>query len=67
MKMGSEQGIERIQPKGEVYKCPVCNYTDGFHVSFNMEAGSNLAEIVLICPSCHRRFNIGWKVQLEQE
>ena len=64
MKMGSSKGIDAIQPDGEIYICPVCNYTDGFHVAFNMNTGTERGEIVLICPACHNRFTLGWKIQL---
>ena len=64
MKMGSPEGIDTISPEGEIYTCPVCKYTDGFHVSFNMTTGTNEGEIVLICPACHRRFTLGWNVKL---
>ena len=62
-KMGSKTGVEAIRPEGEIYTCPACGYTDGFHVSFNL-ANGNDAEIVLICPSCHARFTLGWNIQL---
>ena len=34
MEMGAEKEIERLEPKGEIYRCPSCGYEDGFHVSF---------------------------------
>ena len=36
MAMGSKKEIERIEPQGELYRCPSCDYSDGFHVSFKM-------------------------------
>ena len=62
MEMGSKKEIERIEPQGELYRCPSCDYSDGFHVSFRMGKTDRKAEVVLICPSCHSRFRIGWKV-----
>jgi hypothetical protein len=67
MEMGSQHSIEKIKPQGEIYTCPSCKYTDGFHVSFKVSEGiSKNAEIILICPNCHQRFNIGWNVIIEQ-
>ena len=54
--------IHPIAPEGEVSTCPVCGYTDGFHVSFLLPAGKTEGDIRLICPNCHERFDIGWKV-----
>jgi hypothetical protein len=64
MVMGSKEGMQYIRPEGEIYACPVCRYTDGFHVSFNINKETDSGEIVLICPSCHHRFNLGWNVRL---
>jgi len=66
MEMGSQYPIEEIKPQGEIYACPSCNYTDGFHVSFKMsEDIPKKAAIFLICPNCHHRFHIGWNVSIE--
>ena len=64
MEMGSRKEIERIEPPEELYRCPSCDYSDGFHVSFKMGKTDRKAEVVLICPSCHSRFRIGWKVSM---
>ena len=64
MKMGAKKEIERIEVKEEVYQCPSCNYSDGFHVSFKAESRGKKAEVYLICPGCHSRFRIGWTVNL---
>ena len=40
--------------------CPACGYTRGFHVSFQSEQRGN--RIVLICPSCVARYDVGWLV-----
>ncbi len=62
--MGTSDEIKTIQPEGEIYTCPICNYTDGFHIAFKMKV-KKTAEIILICPSCHRRFLINLKVNLD--
>ena len=35
MKMGSVDQAGTMEPKGEIYTCPACGYTDGFHVAFD--------------------------------
>jgi hypothetical protein len=64
MTMGTDKNIETISPEGEIYTCPACRYTDGFHVSFKMIPDTDKAEIYLICPNCHSRFRLGWRVSL---
>lgn len=54
--------IKDLEIKGTVDTCPVCGYTDGFHVSFKVENGKT--RIILICPDCHSRFNPDWKIDL---
>jgi uncharacterized C2H2 Zn-finger protein len=64
MEMGSKKEIERIEPQEELYRCPSCDYSDGFHVSFKMGKTDRKAEVYLICPNCHSRFRMGWKVSM---
>ncbi len=64
MEMGSRDKVQNIKPEGEIYTCPSCGYTDGFHVSFKTVGNSRKAEIYLICPNCHSRFRLGWQVDL---
>ncbi len=66
MEMGTQEKIEQLRPAGELYTCPECKYTDGFHVSFQQAAVPGPWKIMLICPQCHRRFRIGWKVDIEE-
>lgn len=40
--------------------CPACGYSKGFHVSFQSEPSGN--RIILICPSCAARYDVGWLV-----
>ena len=65
MEMGSKENIETITREGEVYMCPDCGYTDGFHVSFDMKKGPDKGEVVLICPACHARYRVGWSVKMD--
>ncbi|RMD59159.1 MAG: hypothetical protein D6828_01925 [Nitrospirae bacterium] len=62
--MSSKEVVKRLTVENELSTCPECGYTDGFHVSFNMVEHKR-AEVVLICPSCHKRFRIGWEVVLK--
>lgn len=41
-------------------KCPECGYTKGFHVSFRAEEETH--RLLLICPSCGARYDVGWLV-----
>lgn len=64
MEMGARNTVGTIKPEGEIYTCPTCSYTDGFHVSFNVAKTDCKAEVFLICPNCHSRFKLGWHVDL---
>lgn len=67
MEMGSRDKVENIMPEGEIYTCPTCGYTDGFHVAFKAEDQGRKALIYLICPNCHSRFRIGWQADLSSD
>ncbi len=58
--------MKNIKPQGSVSVCPACGYKDGFHVSFEFENDSGGGEIVLICPSCHQRFGLGWDISVRK-
>ena len=58
--------MKQIKPEGSIYACPACGYEDGFHVSFNFKNDSGKGEIILICPACHQRFEIGWPVSVKE-
>jgi hypothetical protein len=54
--------IERIDVEQELRACPACDYERGFHASFIREKapGDDKAlRVVLICPSCGARYDIG--------
>lgn len=55
----------KIKTRGSLSECPVCGYKDGFHVSFSGSEKSLKCKVILICPSCHKRFDIGWDIHLE--
>lgn len=56
--------ITSIKAEGDIRKCPTCGYNDGFHVSFQIDGSSKEGDIILICPNCHQRFQMGWKVHI---
>ena len=55
-----EKNAQKLKLEGTVDTCPVCGYTDGWHVSFKVEG--DLKRIILICPQCHSRFDPEWKI-----
>ncbi len=64
MSTHNERPIRRIDPKEKISCCPECKYKDGFHVSLYNPDKAKLSEVILICPSCHSHFGLGWKVDL---
>ncbi len=62
MEMGAEKEVIAKKVEGEFYQCEACGYTDGFHTSLKREAEQ--AEIYLICPQCHQRYRVGWKIKI---
>jgi RNA polymerase subunit RPABC4/transcription elongation factor Spt4 len=52
--------VHKLVLEGTLDTCPVCGYTDGFHVSFNVARGER--QIILICPQCHNRFDPDWTI-----
>ena len=56
--------ITSIKPEGDIRKCTMCGYNDGFHVSFQIEGSSKEGVVILICPNCHQRFQMGWKFRI---
>ena len=49
--------ITDVEVKEEFRVCPACDYERGFHVSFRPEDAK--LRLVLICPSCGARYDIG--------
>ena len=44
--------------------CPNCGYEDGFHSAFEKMADQSDVSWRLICPSCHRIYDIGLTVSI---
>ena len=51
--------IRAIDVKEEFRVCPNCDYQRGFHSSFISEGDGKQLRLVLICPSCGSRYEIG--------
>jgi transcription elongation factor Elf1 len=63
--------ITSIKVNEEFHTCPSCGYDLGFHTSFiSMNASKdtpvkstrNVLRVILICPECGARFDVGWRV-----
>jgi hypothetical protein len=54
--------IRERPPGKEFRKCDNCNYDRGFHSSFLKSDGKY--KVILICPECSTRYDIGWKIDL---
>ncbi|MEB2309830.1 MAG: hypothetical protein OZ917_11080 [Candidatus Brocadiaceae bacterium] len=50
-----------IKIEQELHTCPNCGYKDGFHMSF-VRVTKETCRIILICPSCHARYDPDWTV-----
>ena len=61
----SEKVSEEIKEveAGEKFRvCASCGYERGFHVSFLRDGEEQ--RIVLICPNCGARYDVGWRAKL---
>jgi|WetSurMetagenome_2_1015567.scaffolds.fasta_scaffold09095_5 hypothetical protein len=66
--------IIRLPVKNELHTCPGCGYDRGFHTSLvSAHTGKNtpvrttrdVYRVILICPECGARYDVGWQVTLE--
>lgn len=55
-----EHDVKKITMKDEFRVCPECGYRDGFHSMFRKQGET--IRWLLICPSCHKLFDIGLTV-----
>jgi hypothetical protein len=67
MKAPEYRGGYGLNTDGEVSTCPLCGYQDGFHVSFDVRDNKERATVILICPNCHGRFQLGWTVNVSEQ
>jgi transposase-like protein len=52
-----EHEVNKIEMQNEFRVCPSCGYEDGFHTMFRRD--DNETRWLLICPSCHKIFDVG--------
>jgi hypothetical protein len=57
-----EEEIRRAEAGEEFRVCAACGYERGFHVSF-LRDGADY-KIVLICPNCGARYDVGWRAEV---
>jgi transcription elongation factor Elf1 len=60
--MKASENIKRIELSDEFRICPSCGYELGFHNSFLKK--DSFYQVILICPSCGARYDVGLKVDL---
>lgn len=77
--MGISNEIRQIKPGEELHRCPACGYEYGFHTSFlsinvgadgkvsPVKSTKDLYRVILICPECGTRFDVGWRVSFCEE
>ena len=51
--------ITAVEVKTEFRICQECDYGRGFHVSFVTPNDSDTLQLILICPNCGARYDIG--------
>lgn len=51
--------VEAVRMEGEFRVCPACGYERGFHVSLVAPADASRVVLVLICPNCGARYDVG--------
>jgi len=71
--MPQPKEIRILAVENELHTCPDCGNPLGFHTSF-IRAGTGknspvrttreVFRVILICPECGARFDVGWRVPL---
>jgi hypothetical protein len=67
--------IVSLPVETEFHTCPACGYMLGFHTSF-VKAGAgrdtpvrstrDAWRVILICPECGARYDVGWRVSFAE-
>ncbi len=77
--MGISEEIKSIKPGEELHVCLSCGYEYGFHISYvsinatkegkdsPVKSTGNLYRVILICPECGARFDVGWRISFCDE
>jgi hypothetical protein len=67
--------ITTLSVEDELHSCPACGYALGFHTSFlkvnpnkerPIKSTRDVYRVILICPECGARYDIGWRVSLSE-
>jgi hypothetical protein len=63
--------ITFLTVEDELHICPSCGYDHGFHTSFlnsntvnHIKSTREVFRVILICPECGARYDVGWRVSL---
>ena len=57
--MGQKEDIEVLEIEGDFVICPECGYDGGFHSIFPDYKKNAESKWILMCPSCHAKYDIG--------
>jgi transcription elongation factor Elf1 len=63
--MSVSEKIKSARIQEEFRVCPVCGHDMGFNTSI-IQASGKPARVILICPECGARFDLGWEIDLAQ-
>jgi len=63
--MSVAEKIKAVQVKDEFRICLVCGHDMGFQTSIVRDGAQT--KVILICPECGARYDIGWTVDLPSE
>jgi hypothetical protein len=67
--------IKNIKIENELHVCPACGYELGFHTSFlkpnavkssPVKSTREVYQVILICPECGARYDVGWRVSFTE-
>ncbi|MEW6355435.1 MAG: hypothetical protein AB1696_03855 [Planctomycetota bacterium] len=51
-----------LEISDELHTCPGCGYDRGFHASFKRKGRAKALRLILICPNCGARYDIGKEI-----
>ena len=57
--------IQLFDNEDSFTKCPKCEYDEGFHTLFYNLKNKELVKLILLCPSCKSKFDIGLRCPLQ--
>ena len=59
--------VQKVRVERDFKVCPVCDYTDGFHVVFSRAREKGKYNVYLICPMCSAAYDIGLRCEARQK